>query len=130
MEVGSIIEGIYAALENKRTGRRWVSRFIFSMSPEDLAFAVTNNFDPWAACVEKYCLDDPKVASLVRILLRAYWDGRGGIEDYLTNVRKVHNRLARNPANREQLKKPETVDWLNRAVTWSYNQLYNFVWGS
>jgi len=128
VEVGSIIEGLYVALDDKRKGRRWVSRFIFSMSPEDLAFAVTNNLDPWAACVEKYHLDDSRVAFLVRGLLRDYWDGRGGISDHLRDVRKVYNRLARNPANREQLKKPETTDWLNRAVTLSYNQLYNFLW--
>lgn len=128
--IDQIIEGIKAAAGDKRTGRRWVSQFIFSMSPEDLAFAVRTNLDPWSTAYVKYHLDHPIIARLARGLLREYWNGNGGIEESLIKVENVAKRLARNPNNRELLKKPETIDWLNRAVTHAYNQMYDFVWGS
>lgn len=131
MEIDEIISGINAALSNRVTGRRWVSQFILSsMSSDALEYAVENNVDPWAAVVGKYHLDDPRVAFLARGLIRDYWNGRGGIEDTLTSVRKVYIRLAQNPANRELLRRPETIDWLNRAVSHCYNKIYGFAWES
>ena len=131
MGVGGIIEGIDAAMGNRHKGRRWVSKFVMSsMSFDALEYAVKNNSDPWAAVVQKYHLDDPRIAPLARLLLRVYWNGRGGIEESLTDVRKVYNRLARNSANREILRRPETVRWLNNAVIWAYDQVYRFTWGS
>ena len=129
MDIEQIISEINHALSDKRAGRRWVSQFIFSsMSPDALEYAVRNNLDPWAAVYARYRLDNPAVALLARGLLREYWDGRDGIEKNLTNVKKVYDRLAQNPANREILKKPETVDWLNRAVTRAYEAAYSFTW--
>lgn len=131
MDIDQVIKVLHIAMEDKRTGRRWVSQFIFSsMSSDALEYAVRNNLDPWASVYTKYSLDNPAVALLARGLLREYWDGRDGIEGSLTNVKKVYDRLARNPANREILKRPETVDWLNRAVTRAYDGIYTFTWES
>lgn len=127
MDVDKILGGIHAIAGNKAEARRWVSEFILSsMSTNALAYAVKNNIDPWWSVVENYHLRDSGIALLVRGIVEDHWNGRGGIEDTLTNVRKVYNRLSRNPTNREQLMRRETIDWLNRAVTWVYHRLYEF----
>jgi len=100
------------------------------MSSDALEHAVKNNLDPWATVVAEYHLDHPLIKSLAQGLLREYWNGRGGVGETLSDARKVYDRLARNPANRELLKKPEARDWLNRAVTQAYNMAYEFAWGS
>lgn len=129
MDISDIIDGIDAALSDRRTGRRWVSLFVSSMSPDDLERAVMTDFDPWAAAVRKYHLDDPRVAFLARVLLRTYWDGRGGIEESLTDVRRVRMQLARNPRNREALGGRETKGYLNRMCQRAYDSIYKFAWG-
>jgi len=135
MDIDQIIEGIGIASGDKRTGRRWVSQFILSsMASDSLEYAVKNNLDPWASVCAKYHLDptradySPAVALMARGLLREYWDGRDGIGSILTDVRKVYNRLAHNPTNQELLKRPDVVQWLNRAVTHCYDKIYSFTW--
>jgi hypothetical protein len=131
LELSEIIEGIQLALSDKHVGRRWVSQFILSsMSSDSLEYAVKNNLDPWASVYTKYHLDNPAVALMARGLLREYWDGRDGIGNTLTDVRKVYNRLAQNPVNQKLLKRQDTLLWLNRAVTHCYENVYNFTWES
>jgi len=131
VNIDQIIEGMNVALGDKRTGRRWVSQFILSsMSSDSLEYAVKNNLDPWASVYTNYRLDNSVVALMARGLLREYWDGRDGIGSILSDVRKVYNRLARNPANQELLKRPDVVQWLNRAVTHCYGKIYSFTWES
>jgi len=98
------------------------------MSSEALEYAVENNVDPWATVVDKYRLEHPLIKWAAQGLLQKYWNGRGGLGETLSDVRKVANHLAENPVNRELLKRPDVVKWLNKAVFWAYHCAYNFAW--
>lgn len=126
MEVERILEGVERAMSDREVGYRWVKKFVKGMSPNDLALAVRTDFNPWSVAVDKYRLYNPTIASLARLMLKMYWNGPGGIEYSLTSVRKIYDELAKNPKNREVLKKRDTRRYLNRMCAKTYDAVYSF----
>jgi hypothetical protein len=96
------------------------------MSSDALEYAVKNNVDPAATLVAKWHLDHPLIKPVASGFCREHWKGKGGIGWTLCDVQRVYDILVPNPVNRELLKRPETIDWLNRAVDRAYHYFYDF----
>lgn len=126
VDADKVISGIQRALGSKRVGKRWVSNFLSKLNPSDLARAVETNLDVWGLCVEEFSLGSPGVQPLASLLLKVHWRE---IEDELTDVNRIHRRLARKKANHRVLERPEAKHWLNRTAERAYNCLYYYTWG-
>jgi hypothetical protein len=125
MDIGAVIDGVREALSNPRAGRKWVQQFISGMSPQDLKNAVATNFDPVTAMINEYSLADSNVRKMATLLIRRYWRD---ISDELRSVPKIVARLGKNPANREALKDPKVIEWLNTQVQRAYNVFFLYAW--
>jgi hypothetical protein len=125
MDIGTVIEGIQTVLLDKRQARGWVNKFCESMTPNDLEHAVKTGFDPVTAIINEYSLADPNVRKFAVLVVRRYWKD---ISAELKSVPKIIARLATNPANAEQLKKPETIQYLNTNCIRAYDIFYLYAW--
>lgn len=125
MDIAAVVEGAQQALSNPHAGRKWAGQFVSKMSPEDLKKAVETNFDVVTAIINEYSLGDPTVRKLACAIIKRHW------KEISSEVRSVPNlikRLARNPANREQLERPKTITWLNETCVRAYEVFFLYAW--
>ena len=125
MDIAKVISGIQMALSRPSAGKSWVRDFISGMSPTDLKWAVETGFDPVSKIIEEYQIYDPQVRKFAALIIRRYWRD---ISSELKDVQKIVDRLAKNPANREQLSRPETIQYLNAQCLRGYHTFYEIGW--
>jgi hypothetical protein len=125
MDAATIISGAYEALSSERVGRKWVREFTGKITGEDLRRAAERNFDPITALINEFQLYHPDVRKVATLVLRRYWKD---ISSELRSVPKIVKRLSANPANREALKDPKVLEWLNVTVQRAYNVLFLYSW--
>ncbi|MEM2549851.1 MAG: hypothetical protein QW689_05460 [Nitrososphaerota archaeon] len=106
--------------------KQLASYFLQYLTPENLQAAIEQNMDITSAIYNHYGLTHPVILPVFRAAMRLYWRE---FEEFITNVPRLYQLLAKDPRNRPILETDRAKQYLNQQCENFYLTTYQIVWG-